>query len=711
MSTPRLTVAIGSEFLTAFARLPARQQSKVSQFLEKFRSDPMAAGINYEKIHHARDPNLRSVHIDQTYRGIVLKPERGNVYLLLWVDHHDAAYAWAAKRRFTINTHTGSLQVLPTEIETPEQPTLPLSAQPTGLFKHVRDKHLLRLGVPEALLPLVRQIETDAHLEAHEADFPQEAAEALYMLAMGYDVEQAFNELNKEIETDAAVDPNDFETALENEDSQRRFHVVTDALDLAEILKAPLEKWRVFLHPSQRRLVQMHANGPVRVLGGAGTGKTVVAMHRAKFLAEQVFNQPGDKILFTTYTRNLAEDINANLAKLCSVEVKRRIRVVNLDAWVSECLKQHGYDYSLLASSAQASTYWQEAILVAPDDLGLPQSFYEQEWEHVIQANGISKEADYLRASRLGRGQRLSRKQRQSIWPVFEEYRAILNRHHSKEFIDAIRDARVLLESSATHTEYRAVIVDEAQDMSAEAFRLIRQIVPPVAGRTNDLFIVGDAHQRIYAHRVVLSRCGIDIRGRSRKLRLNYRTTDEIRKWAVAILEDCDIDDLDGGQDDNKGFRSLLHGDYPEIQKQATFEREIEVIAECIQQLEKANIPLSAICVVARTQNLLEQYESALQTKGIAHLRIQHQVSDDSAKPGLRTATMHRVKGLEFDVMIIAGVNDGVVPLANAVADADSDYARIEVETKERSLLYVAATRAKNHVLISCSGSPSKFIE
>jgi superfamily I DNA/RNA helicase len=348
---------------------------------------------------------------------------------------------------------------------------------------------------------------------------------------------------------------------------------------------------------------------------------------------------------------------------------------------------------------------------VAPDDLGLPQSFYEQEWEHVIQANGISKEADYLRASRLGRGQRLSRKQRQSIWPVFEEYRAILNRHHSKEFIDAIRDARVLLESSVTHTEYRAVIVDEAQDMSAEAFRLIRQIVPPVAGRTNDLFIVGDAHQRIYAHRVVLSRCGIDIRGRSRKLRLNYRTTDEIRKWAVAILEDCDIDDLDGGQDDNKGFRSLLHGDYPEIQKQATFEREIEVIAERIQQLEKENIPLSAICVVARTQNLLEQYESALQTKGIAHLRIQHQVSDDSAKPGLRTATMHRVKGLEFDVMIIAGVNDGVVPLANAVADADSDYARIEVETKERSLLYVAATRAKNHVLISCSGSPSKFIE
>jgi superfamily I DNA/RNA helicase len=361
-------------------------------------------------------------------------------------------------------------------------------------------------------------------------------------------------------------------------------------------------------------------------------------------------------------------------------------------------------------ASDQAESYWQEAMLAAPDELGLSQSFYAQEWEHVIQANGISKEADYLRAPRLGRGQRLSRNQRQFIWPVFEEYRAILNRHHTKEFIDATRDARVLLESRATHAAYRAVIVDEAQDMSAEAFRLMRQIVPPVAGCTNDLFIVGDAHQRIYAHRVVLSRCGIDVRGRSRKLRLNYRTTDEIRKWAVALLEDCDIDDLDGAQDDNKGFRSLLHGGYPDIQKQATFDEEIEVIAERIHQLEQEPIPLSSMCVVARTQSLLNQYESALAAKGIEHLRIQHQVSDDTGKPGLRTATMHRVKGLEFDVMLIAGVNDGVIPLATTSADADSDFAQIEAETKERSLLYVAATRAKHHVLISCSGSPSKFI-
>jgi superfamily I DNA/RNA helicase len=209
---------------------------------------------------------------------------------------------------------------------------------------------------------------------------------------------------------------------------------------------------------------------------------------------------------------------------------------------------------------------------------------------------------------------------------------------------------------------------------------------------------------------VVLSRCGIDVRGRSQQLRLNYRTTDEIRKWAIALLEDCEIDDLDGGRDDHKGYRSLLHGDFPEVRKLPSFEEEVVVIEERIRQLAADDFPLSSICVVARTQVLLEQYESALHVKGMHCVRIQHQVSDDPGKPGLRTATMHRVKGLEFDAMIIAGVNDGMVPLTAAAAAVDSDYAQMEFEVKERSLLYVATTRAKTHVLLTCHGMPSMFL-
>lgn len=709
----QVKIAIGAEFLTAFARLPGKQQGKVGHFLEKFRSNPMAGSIHYEKITGAKDANLRSVRIDQTYRGIVLKPQRGNVYMLLWVDHHDEAYAWARQRRFTINAHTGSLQVVATEAAPASgkaaEKRLPVVER--GLFKDVKDKPLLKLGVPDPLLPAVRQVQTDTDLEELEGQLPQEAAEALFLLAAGFSLEETFLETAKSLDKIPAVDTSDYAAALVNEDSRRRFHVIADAMELAEILKAPLEKWRVFLHPSQRQLVEMTANGPVRVLGGAGTGKTVVAMHRARYLAQEVFTKSGDRILFTTFTRNLAEDIRANLKQICPLDVMRRIDVINLDAWVHQYLKKNGYEHSLLFSSTTRKEYWQEAMQSAPDDPDLPQSFYEQEWEHVVQAQAVAREADYLRASRLGRGRRLSRRQRKQIWPVFEEYRAILNRNNRKEFIDATRDARALLESRGDTLVYQAVVVDEAQDMSAEAFKLIRQIVPPTRPDVkNDIYIVGDAHQRIYAHRVVLGRCGIEIRGRARKLRLNYRTTDEIRRWATALLEDRDIDDLDGGKDSNAGYRSLLHGDLPAVKSFASFDEEAAHIAALLADFSSQGIPLNTVCLVARTGALLEQYEAALEPQGLPVARIDQNTSDDRDAEGLRTATMHRVKGLEFDHMLVAAVNEGVLPLAAVAQSHDNDFARYEFETKERSLLYVAATRAKKSVLLTSFDTPSPLL-
>ena len=458
-------VAIGADFLTAFAKLPGKQQSKVGQFLEKFRGNPRAAGINYEKIKGAGDANLRSVRIDRVYRGIVLRPEASDVYLLLWVDRHDDAYDWACRRRFRINAHTGGLQVIEADaIATPDSVPVPTDEPSVPrLFSHVKDKHLLRLGVPEELLPLVRGFHADRDLEQHEGKLPQEAIEGLYMLAMGCSLQEVYAERGQSIDTEPEVDPEDFVTALDNEDTQRRFHVLADSLDLGELLKAPLEKWRVFLHPSQRKIVTMHANGPVRVLGGAGTGKTVVAMHRARHLAEHVFPKAGDRILFTTYTRNLAEDIRANLANICPPDIMRRIEVVNLDAWVHQVLQQNGYEHRLLTDSAKRRDLWGKATLVAPEDIGFPEGFYEQEWTHVVQAQAVSTEIEYLRASRVGRGQRMSRLQRKRIWPVFEEYRSLLTANGLKEFTDALRDARVLLEAKGDILNYQAVIVDEAR--------------------------------------------------------------------------------------------------------------------------------------------------------------------------------------------------------------------------------------------------------
>ncbi|MDP2105325.1 MAG: AAA family ATPase, partial [Desulfobulbaceae bacterium] len=309
------------------------------------------------------------MRIDQDYRGIVLKPESGNVYMLLWVDHHDKAYAWAANRIISIHPETGSLQVV--DVQFQQAPDVidggPSAAIEEGIFCQYKDKELLRLGVPEVLLPVVRAIKTEAELDRVAGSFPQEAYEALFLLAAGYSLAEAVLEMDLK-QQEKVVNVDDFDVALENPDTKRRFHVVSDSLELAEILKEPLAQWRVFLHPSQQKIVDGVYNGPVRVLGGAGTGKTVVAMHRAKLLAQNVTGN--NKILFTTFTKNLAADIADNLKKICPTDILQRIGVINLDAWVSKFLKKTGYEFSI-AFDEETRKCWGNAMNLSPSDLGL----------------------------------------------------------------------------------------------------------------------------------------------------------------------------------------------------------------------------------------------------------------------------------------------------------------------------------------------------
>ncbi len=704
---PKPKVAISSDFLKSFSLLPQSQQKKVREFVEKFRANPASAAINYEKIHEASDPNLRSVRIDQAYRGIVLKPDAGNAYLLLWVDHHDEAYRWAQSRVFGINPETGSLQVVDVTVASPPAQKA-ATREDRGLFDDFKDKELLKAGIPEVLLPLVRSLKSETELDDIGKSIPQEAFEVLFMLAAGFTLAEVLNEQERRVAA-KLVDTTDFVAALETPDSQRRFHVVEDAKELAEILNAPLDQWRVFLHPSQKKIVEWNANGPVRVLGGAGTGKTVAAMHRARWLAQNFAVGEHDRILLTTFTKNLAEDILQNLRRICSVDVLRKIEVINLDGWVANFLKKSGYDYKLLFNGG-ASEQWKSALNQAPESLK-DEAFLRDEWEKVVQANGVRSFEDYLRVSRIGRGRRLSRVEKKSIWPVFEEYRAQLNAHSLKELVDATRDARSLLERQGDALPYRAVLVDEAQDMGTEAFKLIRQIVAPSrADQRNNLFITGDAHQRIYGQRVVLSHCGIDVRGRSRKLRVNYRTTEETRKWAVRLLEGRSFDDLDGNSDSQKGYCSLLRGESPQIIETATFADEVKKIISHIKSLQKSGVNLDSVCLVARTNELVDHYEGAIKSAEIRVYRIHRSIAEDRQTPGLRLATMHRVKGLEFDHIIIAGVNEDVVPLTTIQTSYSDAFDAAENETRERALLYVAVTRAKRSAIVSTYGRRSPFL-
>ncbi len=698
-----MTVAISQGFFQALCAVEKSHMKHVSEFMQKFRAHPESPGLHVEPIQSARDKKLYSARIDQAYRAVLAKPNP-NVYVLMWVDHHDDAYRWAERRQIAVNPETGAVQMW--DIEAVQTATASVDGKHGALFAQIKDKYLLRFGVPEELLPLVRSMDIDADLEAAEKELPAEAYEALYQLAAGYTVEQVLRDMQKPEEPPAPIDTTDFAAALENEDSKRRFYVVESDQELAVMLAAPLEQWRIFLHPKQRQLVRMWANGPVRVLGGAGTGKTVTAMHRARYLTEEVFNRPDDRILLTTFTKNLATDISDNLRKLCTDEKAwARIEVRHLDGWVSNFLRTQGYKPDVVYDVDNEA--WQNALTMAPSDSGLPQGFYRSEWESVVQAQNITTVEQYLAAPRIGRGTRVSRDLKKKVWAVFQEYRAQLNESGKKEFVDLIRDARQVIESKRLKLPYRAVIVDETQDMSAEALRLLRKIVEP---GENDLFLVGDAHQRIYRHKVSLGKCGIDIRGRGKKLKINYRTTDEIRKFAVRLLEGRPIDDLDGGEDDQKGYMSVSHGGEPEVKKFDDAAEELAFLRDRLAAMQADGVALESSCLVARTKKLVQDYGQHLRSAGYPVYEVKRDVPEQRDRPGIRIATMHRVKGLEFDHVIVAAANDGVVPLSVALADADDQITARDAETAERALLYVALTRAKKSVLITGYGKLSSFL-
>ncbi|MCG6868420.1 MAG: AAA family ATPase [Gammaproteobacteria bacterium] len=698
-------VAISSDFFTAFARLPKVQHAKVSKFVTNFEKNPNAKGINYEKIANATDKNMRSVRIDQTYRGIVLNPGEGDVYILLWVDHHDAAYDWAMRRQCDINPATGSIQVYEAKTRAGEPAVAQPPASVPGVFDALKDKELVRLGVPEALLPLVKQVTTEGGLDQIENRLPVEAYEGLYLYLAGSRYDEIINE--REPLSVPEVDTDDFEKALDRSESRSRFVVVEDELELAAMLNAPLDRWRVFLHPSQYRLVRGTKNGPVRVLGGAGTGKTVVAMHRAKWLAENVATDT-KKVLFTTFTRNLATDLEENLRSICTPEQMSRIEVVNLDRWVTRFLRKRKYDYSI-AFGKDAEPFWQRALDLKPANANLPDAFFREEWQRVIQPQSIETVDQYKRASRIGRGIALSRSMKVAIWPVFEEYRNQLTIHKKKEVDDAYRDAACLLEHERGVLGYVSVIVDEAQDMGTQAFLLLRKIVPEGA---NDLFIVGDGHQRIYGrNRVVLGRCGINIRGRSSRLTINYRTTEEIRRWAVSLLEGCSIDDLDGGWDTTAGYKALTHGDQPELRHFETWEQQAGFIVDLLGKSSQDGSPLSHTCAVARIRREVDAIVSFLDGEGIRTQRIEANGSDHGNPEAVRVATMHRVKGLEFDRVILASINDGVVPLQAVTSDRGDPVEARQADLEERSLLYVSVTRAKKEAYVLSYGTKSPYLQ
>lgn len=692
-------VAISSDFLTAFAALPRQKQGKVTEFFNKFRNNPTSSGIHYEKIVDGIDNNICSVRIDDTYRGIVVRQAESGVYMLLWVDNHDEAYAWAKRKKCSINKTTGSVQIFDIQEVAVERQ----AEKQTGIFAHLEDEVLSTIGVPEEQFSLVRAITSLDNLYEKKTSIPEEAYEGLEWIGNGFEVDEVIKVLYPDTEQEE-VNENDFAKALQSDKSKKSFVIIDGEEELKKIMAEPLEKWRIFLHPTQRKIVNKNYSGPVRVLGGAGTGKTVVAMHRAKQLASALGKN--DKILFTTFTRNLAEDIKENLRKICTTEEMKKIEVTNLDSWVTGFLREQGYEYQIVYGS-DTDNMWEEAMLYASIDLGFTTLFYKDEWLKVVQAQeAYSKEA-YLKAQRIGRGVRLDRRKRMQVWEVFEEYQNIMNEKQQRDVETAVYECRKILESKYTSGQFASIIVDEGQDLSQSAYRLLRAL----AGKEheNDIFVVGDSHQRIYRNKAILSKCGVNIRGRSSYLKINYRTTEEIRKYAFSLLQGIQFDDMDENYDDGRECQSLTHGLKPEVQNFQMLEQELGYMIAKINALNEAGVELRNICIVARTHKLLDNYIVGLQRAGIRSFEIKANKVDDRSFEGVRIATMHRVKGLEFDYIFAAAVNKRVLPYGN-VDEFEDAISADEFRTGEKCLLYVALTRARKSAYITGYGGMSELV-
>jgi superfamily I DNA/RNA helicase len=711
------TLALAREFLADFSKLDLVLQKRVQELAEKCRQLSLAElykmkGVNLETYKEQKDARARTIRLGENHRGIALVSEGTEQIVLVDVLLHDDADRWMLSNEFKVNAATGALEVvnagaIAATAEALEASALakPSGDTPSRLFAHRKDKDFTQLGINEDLLPTLRLLETEHQLEGLLTVLPQGQSEALILLTGPDAVETLYAEIAGSISA-ADIDTDDLAAAVHAPASRSAFHVVTDEDELAEMLAQPLAQWRTYLHQSQHAAAYRPVyNGPVRITGGAGTGKTVVAMHRAKALADSLEDRSGKPILLTTFTRNLAQSIERDLNLLGGPDLLDVVEVMNVDRLAHKVVHDAEGKAPGIASNDHLDDVWEEMV----DELGydLTPAFVRQEWEQVVLAQGIESRDDYFRASRAGRGTRLARKERAQVWKVIEAATQHLSARRERSYLQIAAAAAGYLAQEQVKP-YQHVIVDEAQDLHEAQWRLIRAAV---AVGPNDLFIVGDSHQRIYGRRSSLSKVGIDIVGRSRKLRINYRTTRQILRWSLAVLGEGDYDDLDEGTDnqDVASYHSYLDGPEPTCHGFRSKSEMIAALVEQVQQWIAGGVDESDIGVAARTKSSFGTIDDALRAGGILPQQLGRELR---SAEGVAIGTMHRMKGLEYRCMAVVDVSVDDVPHAFSLTPRAEDPLQHELDVRrERCLLYVACTRARDDLWVGWSGQPSPFLD
>jgi superfamily I DNA/RNA helicase/mRNA-degrading endonuclease RelE of RelBE toxin-antitoxin system len=692
-------------------KLPRTVKGAIYDFQRKFRHSPNSNGLQFKQL--AGNSRLYSARVTADYRALLLQVS-GTEYLLVAVKPRGSVYENLERYAFGVNPVSGGIEfidIVDTE-DAAVRAIAPLSqhrppvpdASPQPLFAAYSAEVLLGLGVAEPLLPLIAKITTEDELLGLTEYAPQLTTEVLLALHDGLSPDEVLEQVTAPVRADESVDVADYEKAM----TRPATLVTTDDTALQAVLAGDFVRWQVFLHPLQRKIVERFYNGPARVSGGPGTGKTIVALHRVKHLVDRLPPGSGRDVLFTTFNKSLAADLRSRLVELAGGEILERVDIVNVDSLASKVVteaepsgRRHWIDES------RAVDLWQDMLLELGEERWNAR-FLQDEWSQVILGQALSSREEYFRARRAGRGRTLNRMQRAAVWQLVEQFTKRLSERNLWTFRQVAARAALIEKERAPAGghRYRHVVVDEAQDLTPAHWMLLRALVPP---GPNDMFLAGDTHQRIYDSYVSLGSLGIAIRGRSTRLTLSYRSTHEILAVAEGLLGSEEWDDLDGGSDSLDGYRSVLRGPRPQFHAASSWQDELAAILRQVKEWLPADGTQVSTGVAVPERRLMPEVENYLNEHGVPAASIG---ADGPRKPdAVHVGTLHRFKGLEYQQMIVAGVSNGVIPTARVEGLRDSDPLRYQREIKQaRSLLFVAATRARDSLMISWHGQPSPFL-
>lgn len=722
---------------------------EIMSFMQKLTNDPTNPSLHIEPLKSSADKRVRTGRINHKYRAVMFEIHGSGEphFLLLDVLNHDDAYELAARATMKINPitgvtelHTGSKDRSEEEIEArakalAAQKIAELAAQEAeqvaaevAAAPPTPADVLTRQGIVESTLtdelgfsPLsARAVFTagsESALADSLADCPEWELDAVIGLLAGLSVADVRDELGLKMVTndnsdDALID------GLKTPIAQRKFVFAPGEEELQEILESgDFDAWRIFLHPSQRTAVTANHSGSARIQGGAGTGKTVVVIHRTNHLLEQ---NPGSRVLLTTFTRELANSLKSQMNLLnpsyeeASTHGAPGLWISGIDALVQRVIENAQISELTAAfknvlglrsnirpkalDGFNETHLWEDAALIAGGNLASEKAhptFLSQEYSTVILTHGITTEKDYLRVSRAGRGTPLTRAERKLVWAIVDAFhsKCLAEGRFTFPAISALA-AGVLTERGGSLFDH--VLIDEAQDFHAGHWRFLRACVAP---GPNDIFLAEDSHQRIYGQRLVLSRYGIITRGRaSRRLLVNYRTTAENLAYASAILDGVEWFSSDDSLDSLQGYRSVRHGPDHIILHSDSQQEEAAQLASLISNWGSASVG-----ILTRTRKRCDTIAAQLAEHGISV--SQHR----GWSPGVSVMTMFNAKGLEFTHVILLDVNKDALPqryLMRGLAEAECQDAL----QRERALLYVAASRARDQLVVSVVGEPSTLL-